>query len=584
MFNLEIFKAMKKIFVILQFALLAISAGAQTMEDALTFGENRYYGTARTIGMGNAVTAVGGDLGSININPAGSAVAGYSQFTVSPGFAISGTPAYYSPSYNYNDGPSYGGSVSETAPRFNLPNLGLTLRFETGNRVGLKSYTFGIVSNQTNNYVNKVVAHGQSYGSSMTTAMAVNATNNGLPGDVLYRYSSPYNSGYYWNDVAAYWGGLINYNADTDEFYGSAEAISTDAQGNVSYVSTGTLNQGITQTILGSKNDFVMNLGLNYNDKLFIGFNLGIPVFNYKYSSLYKETPTDTYDFPTTVAYIGSKTGEYVTEDTEYAGSSYLYEYTSRGTGIYAKVGAIWLPTPGLRLAAAIQSPTYYTVSDKWNIGVNTYYTTAEEGYSDSPIGEGYYSYTAPYSFNLGAAYTFGAAGMLSVDYELTDYSIMKFSSAEYDTYADDSYYQVNRLNKLFCGVSHQLRIGAEYRPMPFLALRAGYNITTSPERYYEGVDSDVYAADYDYNFNAYENGSLSLGNKKSVNNPVRALSLGFGVSSTGAFYADFAIRRTAYSSMYYSPYSSYMDDYSSPLVKYDRRVWDVVATFGWRF
>ena len=42
-------------------SLTAVAAGAQTMYDGLTFSQNNYYGTARSIGMGNAMTAVGGD-------------------------------------------------------------------------------------------------------------------------------------------------------------------------------------------------------------------------------------------------------------------------------------------------------------------------------------------------------------------------------------------------------------------------------------------------------------------------------------------------------------------------------------------
>ena len=70
----------KSIFVISIFLAASAGAGAQTMYDALTFSRNDYYGTAKSIAMGNAMTAVGGDLGSIGINPAGSAVYSYSQF------------------------------------------------------------------------------------------------------------------------------------------------------------------------------------------------------------------------------------------------------------------------------------------------------------------------------------------------------------------------------------------------------------------------------------------------------------------------------------------------------------------------
>ena len=58
------------------------TASAQTVGDALRFSDNNYYGTARTIAMGNAFTALGGDLGSVSINPAGSAVNSFSQVTI----------------------------------------------------------------------------------------------------------------------------------------------------------------------------------------------------------------------------------------------------------------------------------------------------------------------------------------------------------------------------------------------------------------------------------------------------------------------------------------------------------------------
>lgn len=66
------------------FAVMSIGLGAQNVTDALRFSENEYYGTARSVAMGNAFTALGGDLGSVSINPAGSAVQNYSQITLTP--------------------------------------------------------------------------------------------------------------------------------------------------------------------------------------------------------------------------------------------------------------------------------------------------------------------------------------------------------------------------------------------------------------------------------------------------------------------------------------------------------------------
>lgn len=65
------------------------SASAQSAYDAWLLSENNYEGTARSVAMGNAFTALGGDLGAVSINPAGSAVAGYSQFTLTPSLTFS---------------------------------------------------------------------------------------------------------------------------------------------------------------------------------------------------------------------------------------------------------------------------------------------------------------------------------------------------------------------------------------------------------------------------------------------------------------------------------------------------------------
>ena len=105
------------------------------MYDALRFSENNYEGTARTMAMGNAFTALGGDLGSISINPAGSAVARYSQVTITPGVAISAntsggtSPDYFQRNYRTPMG------------RFSMPNIGFTINFDTYRSSGIKNST-----------------------------------------------------------------------------------------------------------------------------------------------------------------------------------------------------------------------------------------------------------------------------------------------------------------------------------------------------------------------------------------------------------------------------------------------------------
>ena len=109
-------------------SLTAVAAGAQTMYDGLTFSQNNYYGTARSIGMGNAMTAVGGDLGSIGINPAGSAVAGYSQFTITPNLTLSSMNSSYS-AYPVGGVDKFVNEQGKNLTRFSLPNFGATFNW-----------------------------------------------------------------------------------------------------------------------------------------------------------------------------------------------------------------------------------------------------------------------------------------------------------------------------------------------------------------------------------------------------------------------------------------------------------------------
>ena len=136
---------MKKTLITIFLSAAAIGAlNAQTVEDALPLSENNYEGTARTIALGGAVTALGSDLGSITMNPAGSAVAGYSQITISPGLSICTTTAQgatptengWQATYNY-----FQSKMQSTRTRFMIPNLGFTFNIDTRRKSGLKDIT-----------------------------------------------------------------------------------------------------------------------------------------------------------------------------------------------------------------------------------------------------------------------------------------------------------------------------------------------------------------------------------------------------------------------------------------------------------
>ena len=591
---------MKKIITSLAFLMfIAGLASGQTVSDALTFGSDNFYGTARTLGMGNAVTAIGGDLGTISFNPAGGSVSAFSQFEFSTGWTTSSSISSYAPSYDSaNQTANYTGGFDNSKTRMTIPNIGMNLCFETGNRSGILSWNFAFVLNRSQTYTQMLSASGLENHTSMTGALATFAT--GMPGTILGN-SNKYDTDYAWNSIVAYDGGLINYNNDAGTYYGSAETV-TKTGTDYNYEMLGVLKQNIGVTRTGSKNDVVMNYGVNIDNRLFLGASINMPIAGYKYSEYYSETAQDPADFPVTAGYYSKDDNGAITykqgAPTQYVGSTYKYGYVADVSGINAQIGFIWLPTSGVRIGASIKTPTAYTISEQWYVDVESEFKDASQNLDAStPTAETSYNFRSPYTANFGLAYTLGRAGLISVDYEITDYSVMKFSQEYVDasfTY-EDPFYRVNRLNKLFCGVQQNLRLGAEFRLLPSFSLRAGFNWSSSPERHYTDNEGYViYAADYDRWFEDYESGKYKLmdGSATYSSDKIFSYSFGAGYSSPGSFYADIAFRRICLHESYYSPYSNYLShtvggttyDIVSPSVKSALSQFDAVLTLGWRF
>lgn len=579
-------------------SLTAVAAGAQTMYDGLTFSQNNYYGTARSIGMGNAMTAVGGDLGSIGINPAGSAVAGYSQFTITPNLTLSSMNSSYS-AYPVGGVDKFVNEQGKNLTRFSLPNFGATFNWNLGNRSGLKSITYGIVVNGTNNFTGKMLAGGVNDKTSYISAMAVGADgfhsgflNGHLDGkgnkidiwDNAYYENDDRNMPAPWNAIVnAQAGAIANYGNSSDPNYayryvaatemcrpvteqevndgyytlGEGEYIKDgvvmDKDGNGLYSLSlgGPLNQAYGRKVTGSKYDALFNVGFNFSETFFVGVNFGVTSLNYNYDEYFKEAAANPDNFEIDFGEKG------ITRFSDYRTR---YSYTADGSGIYGKFGFLWRPIDGIRVGAAVQTPTIMEINERWRQDVNVNYTDASfNGSAKTPEGDYSYRLRSPYRLNAGAAFTFAGMALLSADYEMTDYSTMKFMSKN-GGWNDDTYGKLNDEIRNRMGVSHMVRVGAEFKPVPEIAVRAGYNFTTTPEYVSEG------------------------NSKTTLNDRTNAFSVGLGYSSNGSFFADIAARLTMLSDEYISPYADYLKDLASPMILNKRDLYSITATFGWRF
>ena len=573
---------MKKIILAAAFLALTTAAGAQSMYDAIVFSQNNYFGTARSMAMGNAVTALGGDLGSIGINPAGSAVSSYGQFVITPGLTISSVSSAYSPEGENG----YGVANNLKQTKMNLPNVGFSMTFDTGKRYGVKGLSFAMLVNQTNNFNYAADAFGTN---SRTSKIAEFADAAYGISEIYLPRTDNYNPYEYsdvsWDILTAYNGGMFGPYGWDGEYAGVTESISDN--GDYHFVPAA-LAQTSSLTKVGSKSDLVMNFGLNISDRVYVGFNLGVPMAHYRFNESFYESAVNPELFP--IIYEDGD-GLYT---TYFQRGYYNYKYFADMGGIYASLGVIVRPTDNLRLGASIQSPTALSISETWQYMASTNYS--DSYYDDSatsPTGEYSYNLRTPYRASFGAAYTFGKSGVISVDYELADYSVMRFSAVHMDRMGSDEFLVQNMTNKNFAGVAQMLRLGGEFKVTPAFAVRAGYSVSTSPERWWtDNTGASVTADDYAADFYTYFDRVKNLMTPHYYNDVTKSYSAGLGYSSPGSFFMDAAVRLTQYPVNTFSPYYDYNSYDSagnlmrvqSPRILNRRDLWSAALTFGWRF
>ena len=555
---------MKKTVITILMAFFVISGYSQSAYSAMMLSENDYEGTARTAAMGNAFTALGGDLGAVSINPAATAVAKYSQVTLSPGISIiSSTAAGVSP-YENGDLPYFEKTMKSTRALFNLPNIGVAITFNTGRKTGVKSFSAAFVMNKTASYGQNVYAAGTNSTTSFIGQMAYEASVNGYPSSSLASDNAfdimP------WKPVIGYKTGMIEpyediYVAATEKVYNDKTAFMG-----------GTVQQNYGRNISGNKYDYLLNFGLNISDFVYIGLNLGLTSANYSYSEYFTEKAIDPSEFE--IGYVDND-GNPIPSLTKYFDKmKYSSSYHYSGMGYFAKLGVIVTPIEGVRIGAAIQTPTAMSVNESWEESGETEFTGANGGKysSESPYGENKWSFSSPFHANVGVAYTFNKVGLISLDYELSDYGSIKYRNSAYTD--RDILEDINDEIRNSYGVAHKVRVGGEFKPIPALALRAGYNLNVSGEKaVWDGWE--------------YAKVKPTLSHKAA---------LGIGFSSNKSFFADLALTRSFLPKEYFMPYSDYVfkytkdeelivdPNYYAPEILIKPSLWNVILTIGFRF
>jgi len=496
---------MKKLLYAISLVLIASSTFAQDLTDALRYSNYHINGTARSAAMGNAFGALGGDFTSLSINPAGAAVYRGGEFTFTP--SVDNTSV---------DGTYLGNKANDSKYNMSVNNIGYVTSIPTGasSESGLVSLSFGLGFNRLGSFSMSSVAEGANANHSILDYFTQNANNPYTPGANL----DPYYEQLAWKTDLIYDNGKGAYQNDiSDAGYKQSQRKSTDQSGYI--------------------NEYVLSFAANFNHKVYVGVTVGI-------HDVYYSENTNLYEWDA---------NNNIPNFNNLNFNTYL---KTTGSGYNVKFGVIYKPTEKLRLGVAVHSPTFYKMSDLYNNNMTSSMTYVSDGvsenYSAAPDKAGVYDYEiqTPMKTILSGAYVIGKSGLISVDYEIVDYSTAKLKNgSDGYNYIDEN----NTIQNAYRTVGN-LHVGGEYRVDKSFSLRAGY------ENY-----PSVYTTSY-----------LNASNTNS-NTSYSTISGGFGFRQ-GSFFLDAAVKHMM-NDQYIKLYPGAVD-----MAKYNTSQNSVICTLGYKF
>lgn len=425
----------------------ALSANAQeTYENAKLAGED-LNGTARYVGMGGAMEALGADISTIGSNPAGIGLFRHSNVSLSAGLLMQSDGKEFSNGKKTNlSFDQIGGVYTTRTGQKSFLNFGFNYH---------KSKNFDYILNAAGS-LNGSSQNKQSYikgilGDENSGGFFVRKDNNGK--NVGYvdatppLPSTPPKVAYTWSQIDdLYWNSLIpgstgTYNYEKATGY-TLDRAHTGYIGNYDFAVSG-----------------------NLNDRVYLGLTFGMKDVNYKGYSEYREN-------------LNNAGGVLVRDERKVTGS---------GFDITAGVIVRPVAESPFRIGAYVKSPTWYDLTTSNATGlVYAQGTTNKESYISNSYD---FKMWTPWKFGFSLGHTIGNNIALGATYEYENYANInsRVNNGGYYDYYYDQYYESSIPDKnmnahtkeVLKGVS-TLKLGVEYKPVSNVALRAGYNYVSA--------------------------------------------------------------------------------------------------------
>lgn len=415
-------------------AMMTLPAAAQETYDNAPIAQEDLNGTARYVGMGGAMEALGADVSTISTNPAGIGLFRKSYIGGSFGFV------------SQSDATSFkNGNVTNAS----FDQAGLVYAMRTSRRNFLN---FAFNYHKSKNFDQILAAAGRLNG----------ASQNKL--SYLKGYKDAFGLG---TNSSGEVVGTSDAFSQVDYLYYNTlmhDGQTPEGQENYVYNNANAFQFGRSNT--GYIGEYDFNISGNSNDRFYWGVTFGIHDVHYKGEAGYSEMLLDKDNKE--VGTIGIDDSRRIS-----------------GTGFDVKAGVIFRPveTSPLRIGLYVNTPVWYDLT-------TSNYTTMTNNssvgqYDNGKSSESYdFRFYTPWKFGGSLGYTVSNYLALGATYEYADYSTCdeRINDGGYTDYwgdwidtstRDDA--MKNNIESSLKGVS-TFKIGAEFKATPEFAVRLGYN------------------------------------------------------------------------------------------------------------
>lgn len=406
------------------FLMVAIISKANSQQyayDALRFSFPYQTGTARFIGMGGALGALGADISCIANNPAGLGLIRSTEFSISPSMFFNITDAEYDDNLH-----------SEDKFVFNFGNVGAlySRRYNKDKTTGIQFLNVGLAYQRVNNFNNNVFFNGQDSSFSMSQVFT-DAAQGFAPGVLTPDF-----------ERLAYDTYLIDTGANNTT-YQNLGLLPTDAKG----FSRQSFHSGSTGEIL-------LSGAINYSNKLYAGASFGVSILNYRRANNYSETDINNLS-------VGFNT------------LNFEEVVVSSGIGVNVKVGAIYRPWDWFRVGFAFHTPTWFSIAEDSYADLTTSLNFGQFT-STSGIQTFDYNITTPWRMQASLGFIAFKNAAIGIEYEVADYSNINLRPTS------NQFLVENNLIDTVFATSHHAKFGFEVKLLPF-QIRAGYHFQSDP-------------------------------------------------------------------------------------------------------